>query len=82
MYSLDTHATIRDFEAAGIERHHAEAIVAAIARAYEQVARKADIDALTADIGSVRADITTLRWIVGIQSAFILAIALRVFGLV
>ena len=68
MYTLDTHATIRDLEAAGIETAHAEAIVSAISRADGNLATKSDI------IG--------LRWIVGIQSAFILAITLRVFGIV
>ena len=65
MYSYlpDTPATVRDLEAAGIARGHAEAIVSAISRTDGQVATKADLAAV--------------KRIVGVQSAFILAMTVR-----
>ena len=75
MHSLDTHATIRELEAAGVETRQAEAIVSAISRADEQAATKADVARLDARLN-------VLQWVVGVQSAVILAIALRVFGLI
>ena len=89
MYSLDTHATIRDLEAAGFESKQAEAIVSAIARVDEQVATKADIARLDtsivsvrSEVGSLKSEVATLRWAVGLNAAVTFAIALRVFGLV
>ena len=89
MYLLDTHATIRDLEAAGFESKQAEAIVSAIARVDEQVATKADIARLDTSIvsvrsgvGSLKSEVATLRWAVGLNAAVNFAIALRVFGLV
>ena len=89
MYLLDTHATIRDLEAAGFESKQAEAIVSAIARVDEQVATKADIARLDtsivsvrSEVGSLKSEVATLRWAVGLNAAVNFAIALRVFGLV
>ena len=89
MYSLDTHATIRDLEAAGFESKQAEAIVSAIARVDEQVATRADIARLDtsivsvrSEVGSLKSEVATLRWAVGLNAAVTFAIALRVFGLV
>ena len=89
MYLLDTHATIRDLEAAGFESKQAEAIVSAIGRADEQVATKADvarldtsIGSIRPEVGSIRSEVATLRWAVGLNAAVTFAIALRVFGLV
>ena len=89
MYLLDTHATIRDLEAAGFESKQAEAIVSAIARVGEQVATKADIARLDtsivsvrSEVGSLKSEVATLRWAVGLNAAVTFAIALRVFGLV
>ena len=82
MYLLDTHATIRDLEAAGFESKQAEAIVSAIGRADEQVATKADVARLDTSIGSIRSEVATLRWAVGLNAAVTFAIALRVFDLV
>lgn len=95
-YLLDTHATIRDLEAAGFQSTQAEAIVSAIARADEQVATKADIarletrigsvktevDSVRSEVGSPRSEVATLRWAVGLNAAVTFAVALRVFGLV
>ena len=96
MYTLDTHATIRDLEAAGVETRQAEAIVSAISHADEHLATKADIARLDGHlagldghlagldgrIAGLDSRLNVLQWVVGIQSAVILAIALRVFGLV
>ena len=82
-HSIDTLTTARDLEAAGIERKHAEAIATAIGRADEQAASKADLAALRAD---TKADIAALRsevhWMFGFQSALILAMAAKLFGIV
>ena len=69
--SFDTLKATRELEAAGIDRPQAEAIAAAM-----RGAAVADHDQ--------RATKTDIRWILailGFQSAFILAIAGRMFGL-
>ena len=68
--SFDTLKTTRDLEAAGIERLHAEAIAAAM-----RGAAVADHDRL-----ATKTDIRWILTILGFQSAFILAIAGRMFG--
>ena len=45
-YTIDTHATIRDLEAAGIELPKAEAIVSAIGRSDSRLATKDDLAVL------------------------------------
>ena len=77
MYTLDTHATVRELEDAGIDRRHAEVIVSAIARADERVATKDDIAAVKAEVSSLRAEI---RWMFGFLAALVLAIVARLFG--
>lgn len=75
MYTLNTHATVQALEAGGFNAAQAEAIVSAISHTDEQVATKADIALL-------RADLTALKWAAGLQSALILAVTARLFGLV
>ena len=50
------------------------AIVAAVSRADEQVATKADVARLDARI-------TAVQWILGIQTAFLVMLVVRAFGL-
>ena len=57
-YTLDTHAAIKELEAAGMESRQAEAVVAAISRADAQVATKQDIAGVTQDL---KQDIVELR---------------------
>ena len=57
-YTLDTHATIKQLEDAGMDPRQAEAVVAAISRADAELATKAD---LKAEITAVRADIDKLE---------------------
>ena len=57
MYSLDTHAAIRDLEAAGLASRQAEAIVAAGSRADEQLATRVDVAAIKSDVAAVKVDV-------------------------
>ena len=83
---IDTHAAVRELEAAGMDTAQAEAVVRTIARTEAELATKADIDALGAGtqaniarIDSLRAE---MRWMLGFVAALVLAIAGRLFGLV
>ncbi|MCY3756954.1 MAG: hypothetical protein OXG96_04465 [Acidobacteria bacterium] len=49
-YTLDTHATIKQLENAGMESRQAEAVVAAISRSDADLATKQDLAILKADI--------------------------------
>ena len=69
---IDTHAAVRELEAAGMDTVQAEAIVKTIARADERIATKRDIDTLRSE----------MRWMIGFLAALILAMAARLFGLV
>ena len=62
MYSLDTLSAARDLEAVGFNPQQAEAIVAAISRADEQLATKNDIAPLATkgDFEEIRLQITQL----------------------
>ena len=65
-YTLDTHATIKQLEDAGMDSRQAEAVVAAISRSDAELATKAD---LKVEIAGVRADIDKLEvriWKIGI----------------
>ena len=57
-YTIDTHATIRELEEAGMDSRQAEVVVAAISRSDSELATKAD---LKAEITAVRADIDKLE---------------------
>ena len=52
-YTIDTHATIRELEAAGMDSKQAEVVVAAISRSDAELATKADLKAETATVRSV-----------------------------
>ena len=92
--AIDTLATMRKLEKAGFDTEQAEAVAVAVAevvgRQGEDLATKADITGVRQDITrveqglsglerSLRAEMATMRWMMGIQSAFLLAVALRVF---
>ena len=70
-------ATARELEAAGIERHQAEAIASAIAHGTKHAITKADLDtaigAVRSELASLRSELAIVRWVVGIQSAVTLA---------
>ena len=57
-YTLDTHATIKQLEDAGMDSRQAEAVVAAISRSDAELATKADLAAVKADL---KAEISDLR---------------------
>ena len=68
-YTLDTHATVKQLEDAGMDSRQAEAVVAAISRSDAELATKAD---LKVEIAGVRADIDKLEariWKIGITIA-------------
>ena len=71
---------------AGLGDVQARAIVDSIRDAQavgiEHLATKADIARLEGRIDGLEARLNVLQWVVGIQSAILLAIGLRVFGLV
>ena len=56
-YTIDTHATIRELEDAGMDSKQAEVVVAAISRSDAELATKSD---LKAELAAVRADIEKL----------------------
>ena len=57
-YTLDTHATIREFQEAGMDPRQAEVVVAAISRSDAELVTKAD---LKAEIAAVKADISEVK---------------------
>ena len=75
--TFDALTATRELEAAGIERRQAEAIAEGMRRAatadHDELATKGDIAALKGDIASVHARLNLLQWVVGIQSAIVLA---------
>ncbi len=88
-YTLDTHATIRELEGAGMDSRQAEAVVAAISRSDAELATKADLKAettdLKAEIANLKAEIANLKsevfralWI---QGAGLVGIQLAIAGL-
>ncbi len=64
--TFDTLQAARDLESAGVKRAEAEAIALAIHKGQGELATKGDIS-------SLKGDSSSLRWIVGIQSAITLA---------
>lgn len=61
-YTLDTHATIREFQEAGMDSRQAEVVVAAISRSAAELATKAD---LKAEIANLKAEVFRALWIQG-----------------
>ena len=53
-FTLDTHATIQELEAAGMDTRQAEVVVSAISRADAQVATKQDIALVQQDVAAVK----------------------------
>lgn len=81
-FTLDTHATIQELEAAGMETRQAEVVVAAISRADAQVATKQDIALLKhdlkQDIAELRADMSAretrlVKWAVALVGVAVAA---------
>jgi len=56
-YTLDTHATIKQLQDAGMDSRQAEAVVGAISRADAELATKADLAAVKADLAAVKAEL-------------------------
>ena len=81
--AIDTLSAMRKLEKAGVETKQAEAIAEIVAHQGEQVATRQDIIRVEQGLSglerSLRAEMATMRWMMGIQSAFLLAVALRVF---
>ena len=71
--TFDTLSAAEALEAAGIEEAHAKAIAVAIRSGQGDLATKADINELRTEVASVRSELAVIRWVVGIQSAVILA---------
>ena len=68
-YTIDTHATIRELEDAGMDSRQAEVVVAAISRSDAELATKSDLKAEIAELkgniekleASSKADIANLK---------------------
>ena len=68
-YTIDTHATIRELEDAGMDSKQAEVVVAAISRSDAELATKSDLKAeiarleasTKADIANVKADLAAVK---------------------
>ena len=67
-YTLDTHATIKQLEDAGMDSSQAEVVVAAISRSDAELATKAD---LKAEIAELKTDMFKVA--MGVAIAIILA---------
>ena len=83
--AFDTLAAARDLEAAGLEKRHAEAIVAAIRSGHGDLATKSDIAAVKSDVAAVKSDVAAvrselgvIRWVLGVLAA----VSLATFGIV
>ena len=68
-YTIDTHATIRELEDAGMDSRQAEVVVAAISRSDAELATKADLRAeiagIKAEIAGLKADLTIIKYFFG-----------------
>ena len=49
---------------------------------HDELATRADVGAVKADVVAVKADIGAVKWVLAVQSAFILAMAAKLFGIV
>ena len=76
-YAIDTLAIARELEQAGFEPQQAEAVATLMAQNGQELATKED---LAEAVKAIRQELSIMRWLIGIQSAFVLAMALRVFG--
>lgn len=68
-YTIDTHATIRELEDAGMDSRQAEVVVAAISRSDAELATKSDLKAvsaeLKAELAEVKADLRIIKYFFG-----------------
>ena len=84
--TFDTLSAADKLRGAGLGDVQARAIVDSIrdaqATGIEHLATKADIARLEGRIDGLEGRLNVLQWVIGIQSAVLLAIGLRVFGLV
>lgn len=76
-YTLDTHATIREFQEAGMDSRQAEVVVAAISRSDAELVTKSD---LKAEIADLKADMFKVA--TGVAIAIILANATMTLALI
>ena len=71
--TFDTLSAARDLEAAGFDRVQAEALAAAIRNGQGDLATKIDIAQLDSRLKQLDSRLNMLQWVVGIQSAVMLA---------
>jgi hypothetical protein len=74
-HTLDTHATIRQLEDAGMDSRQAEVVVAAISRSDSELATKAD---LSAAIANLKAEVFRALWIQGAGIVVLIVTLLKV----
>ena len=81
--AFDTLVYARKLKDAGVPDAQAEAHAEAVRDALtESVATKADIRGVKAEIANLKTEIHAMKWILGFNSAFVLAVVMRLFGLV
>ena len=81
--TFDTLEAVETLTRAGVPEPHARAIVATMRKAVgEDVATRADIRELKADIHELTAELRTIKWVLCVQLAILVAIAARLFGVV
>ena len=76
-YTLDTHATIREFQEAGMDARQAEVVVAAISRSDAELVTKADLKAEIAGVKAELKDMATKTDLVEVK-ADLLKVAIAV----
>ena len=87
-YTLDTHATIREFQEAGMDPRQAEVVVAAISRSDAELVTKSDLKAELAEVkAELKQDIVNLKAdmfkvAMGVAVAIILANATMTIALI
>lgn len=68
-YTIDTHATIRELEDAGMDSRQAEVVVSAISRSDAELATKSDLKAeiagVKAEIAGLKADLKIIKYFFG-----------------
>ena len=68
-YTIDTHATIRELEDAGMDSRQAEVVVAAISRSDAELATKSDLKAeiagLKVELAGLKADLKIIKYFFG-----------------
>lgn len=75
--SLDTHQAVINLRNAGFPESQAEAIVRAISDAQSSLVTKQD---LQIELAPIRTETAVIKWMIGFNLAFTMAILWKIFG--